>query len=239
MENKKILFKLEKLIKLLKEYENLYLKSVDQVDPKFPVKNHAKLNNLENQISVFVTFLKPIILKHSNSIKKKYLYGHNPDLYREVIDYNEFDRKINYIEITLQDLEEIRSIVKQQIGDIREIKTPEERDCWYENEQLRFRLADGGTDQFDFSKAKIARKLFEAFWFLWMGDRKEEYSREQIIKKYKELHNEDLKISKIGEIVSNIRQPIINPKKLIKDRIELKFNKQRGLWIFKIFPLSS
>lgn len=117
------------------------------------------------------------------------------------------------------------------------ISTPQERDYYYEDKQLKFNLEGGGDDQFDFSKAEISRKLFESFWYLWKGDGKGEYTREQVVKKYKELHKEELSIGKIGEIVSNIRASIINPKPVINGRIKWKFEPRKSLWIFKISPL--
>ena len=95
--------------------------------------------------------------------------------------------------------------------------SPAERDQWYEDGQLKFRLKSGGIDQSDFSKAATSKKLFETFWRLWSEDGKGEYSRSQIAQKYKELFHEDLIIGKIGEIVSNIRSSMINPKPTIKD----------------------
>lgn len=116
---------------------------------------------------------------------------------------------------------------------------PKDRDYWYEGEQLKFRLAGGGTDQFDFSKAKKSRKMFETFWTLWNSDASGEYQVNQIITKYKELFKETLESGRIGEIVSNIRPSIINPKPLIKDRIEWRYVHKNKTWIFKISPLNS
>lgn len=120
-----------------------------------------------------------------------------------------------------------------------EEKHPKDRDYWYEDRQLKFRLAGGGTDQFDFTKAEMSRKIFETFWTLWNSSASGEYQVSQVISKYNELFKETLESGRIGEIVSNIRASIINPKPVIKDRLEWRFDRKNKSWIFKISPLNS
>ena len=114
------------------------------------------------------------------------------------------------------------------------VSFPEERPYWYEMGQLHFRLADGSTDQLDFSKAPISRKIFEAFWSLWVTDNKGEYTAEEIVKKYKEIHRETFEASKVGERVSNARTTIVNRKVTIRDRVVWEYNKTSNKWIFKL-----
>jgi hypothetical protein len=115
---------------------------------------------------------------------------------------------------------------------------PMNRSFNYENSQLRFRLSDGSTDQFDFSKAIKSRIIFETFWELWKKDNSGEYSIKQVAESYK-LVTSNIKVdsdllSRIGEIVSNVRSTIIEPKDKIKDNIEWHFERKRGIWIFRI-----
>jgi hypothetical protein len=117
-------------------------------------------------------------------------------------------------------------------------KVNNQRDYWYENDQLKFKLANGEVDQLDFSTTIILKKLFIVFWYLWNSDGAGRYTYNQIVSKYKELNNEDLEISRIGEIVANIRASIINRKPLIKGRLEWKFDRKSGTWIFKIIPFN-
>lgn len=112
---------------------------------------------------------------------------------------------------------------------------PIDRQYIYENQRLIFKLTDGSSDQLDFSKAKIMRKMFEAFYELWKKDSKGEYNVGEISKSYKRVNNKELDTStEIGEIVSNIRSTIIYPKYHIRELIEWKYNRARGLWIFRI-----
>lgn len=117
------------------------------------------------------------------------------------------------------------------------IDAPIDRKYWYANRQLQFRMTDGGVDGFDFSKAEISRKLFEAFYDLWKSDGVGDYAVADIAKIYKKLHHEDLIVGRIGEIVSNIRPSIINPKTSISKGIEWRSKRTGSRWIFKIHPL--
>lgn len=117
------------------------------------------------------------------------------------------------------------------------VDAPIDRKYWYDNRKLQFRLADESIDSFDFSKAEISRKLFEVFYELWKGDGIGEYAVVDIAQRYKKLHHEELATNSIGEIVSNIRASIINPKPTISKGIEWRFKRKGSLWIFKIHPL--
>lgn len=119
-----------------------------------------------------------------------------------------------------------------------DIQIPEGKDYIYQNRQLFFRLVDGGIDEFDFSKAKIARDVFETFYNLWIADGIGSYSVKDVVKKFRIMFKgEELSESRIGEIVSNIRASIINPKPTISDRIEWRYDRHDKKWIFKIFSL--
>ena len=112
---------------------------------------------------------------------------------------------------------------------------PIDRSYMYENAQLMFRLSDGSTDQLDFSRADKSRMMFEAFWDLWKKDNSGEYTIKQICDSYKRVNKEDLEmVTKIGETVTNIRSTILEPKHRIKDNIEWRFDRKRGVWIFRI-----
>lgn len=117
------------------------------------------------------------------------------------------------------------------------VDAPIDRKYWYDNRKLQFRLVDGSIDSFDFSKAEISRKLFEAFYELWRADGSGEYLITEVAQIYKKLHHEDLIVGRIGEIVSNIRHSIINPKTSISKGIEWRSNGKGSRWIFKIHPL--
>ena len=119
------------------------------------------------------------------------------------------------------------------------IQIPEGMGYLYNNGQLFFRLVDGSIDSFNFSGAKISRKVFETFFNLWRKDGVGTYKKNEIIKEYKKFfNNEDISANRIGEIVSNIRPSIIKPKVLISDRIEWRFDRKNDQWIFKISPMS-
>ena len=72
----------------------------------------------------------------------------------------------------------------------KQIVPPEDRDYWYENYQLYIKLANGSYDEFDFSKAKLSRKIFETFWALWNRDGAGEYTVKQISERYKKICKE-------------------------------------------------
>lgn len=112
------------------------------------------------------------------------------------------------------------------------IQSPDQRNFWYESQQLKFKLKDGSFDQVDFSKAKTSRELFEAFWHLWKAGGSGEYSRQQIANMYQKLFDKDLQLDRIGEIVSNIRKSMINP--VLTNLIEWKWDRKKNAWIFKI-----
>lgn len=127
-------------------------------------------------------------------------------------------------------------IVTQAQVHTKIIQAPIERDYWYEGGQLKFKLADGSIDQLDFSKARVSKKLFEAFWSLWQSDGTGRYSSAIVIQTYMKLHKgEELGAGRIGEIVSNIRPSIINPKITLKNRLEWQFDRKTNEWIFKVF----
>lgn len=112
---------------------------------------------------------------------------------------------------------------------------PMDRLYIYENSQLIFRLTDGSTDQFDFSRAEKSRKMFEAFWELWKSDESGEYTIKRICEMYKKINKEVLEqTTKIGETVTNIRTTIIEPKHRIKDNIEWHYDRKNQTWIFRI-----
>jgi hypothetical protein len=114
---------------------------------------------------------------------------------------------------------------------------PQDQKYFYDHDTkaLIFQLSGGSSDQFDFSRAKISRKVFEAFWNLWKKNNNGEYSRDEVCAMYKKLHNEPILPARVGEIVSNIRSTIINPKILIKDKLEWGFDQDKQCWIFRIF----
>lgn len=119
-----------------------------------------------------------------------------------------------------------------------QIKALIDRDYWYEDKQLRFRLKNGAIDQFDFSKAKVSRKIFETFFTLWQNDGVGTYRVGDIVKEYSKIFKKEyLLANRIGEIVSNIRASIINPKSLISNRIEWQFDRKNKQWIFRISSL--
>ncbi len=113
---------------------------------------------------------------------------------------------------------------------------PQQRDFWYENRQLRFKLSGGATDQLDFSKGEKSRKVFETFWELWNSNYTGEFDLNTIQAKFKEKFNEES--PNIGSIVSNIRAAIINPKTFINERIIWKYNRRTQKWLFSILPLN-
>lgn len=126
-------------------------------------------------------------------------------------------------------------MVSPESNGSQNIKVPQERDYWYEDNQLKFRLANGGVDQFDFSKAEKSQKVFETFWDLWNGNSAGEYTLIDVRSKYKEKFKTEA--PDIGIIVSNVRASIINPKTMVKDRIDWRYNRKNKKWIFKILPL--
>jgi len=113
------------------------------------------------------------------------------------------------------------------------ISSQQQRPFWYENRQLFFKLANGSVESLDFSKAEQSRKIFEAFFYL-SSDGVGKYTSDKIALKYKQLHKGELEVSRIGELVSNVRDKIVKPKVSISDRIEWKFDKSSGEWIFKL-----
>lgn len=235
MEDINTLRKLKTFYSLLKEYRDVYGKSLDDIIPDYPIKNHSLLEEKEEKLASLLAILNPVISKYSSGreMASPYFSG-TADIYGNAIANNIAIWKGKFIHAALQDLIMIIALLDNNIKENKKNYTPEERNYWYEDKQLKFRLKDGSTDQFDFSKAEISRKIFETFWYLWKSEGKGEYSKEEIIKKYKNLFKEELLNTKISEIVSNIRASIINPKETINNRIIWKFNKQKTLWIFKI-----
>jgi len=165
------------------------------------------------------------------------------DVYDLEIEYK--DNKYNY-SVTVG-LKETNSLSNETIRERFKLANtrsifvmPTDRSYTYENSQLIFRLTDGSTDQFDFSRAEKSRKMFEAFYDLWKKDNSGEYSIEQICRSYKQINKEPLEqTTKIGETVTNIRTTIIEPKHRIKDNVEWRFERKLGTWIFKIMMKSS
>ncbi|MFZ5534606.1 MAG: hypothetical protein ACOY3M_00400 [Patescibacteria group bacterium] len=160
------------------------------------------------------------------------------DVYDLEIEYK--DNKYNY-SVTIA-LKETNSLSNETIRERFKLSstrslfvTPTDRSYTYENSQLIFRLTDGSTDQFDFSRADKSRKMFEAFWDLWKKDNTGRYTIKQICESYKLVNKEEIEVvTKIGETVTNIRSTIIEPKHRIKDNVEWQFDRKKNLWIFRI-----
>lgn len=145
-------------------------------------------------------------------------------------------RGLHFVVISRKKAEEW--ISKQNIGE--HIEIPLGRDYFYENKHLKFKLADGSVDSFDFSNSKVGYPIFETFWQLWKANSKGEYTNDEIKRKYKELFKNDLDVSRLGEIISNLRSSIINRRPLIRNRIVWLHTRKKvdGKWIFKVFPLN-
>jgi len=161
------------------------------------------------------------------------------DIYYLEVEYK--NDKYNYnVTLALKNSELISSdYIREQlhVGLSKKsmVVLPIDRTYVYENAQLMFRLSDGSTDQLDFSRAEKSRMMFEAFWDLWKKDTSGEYTVTQICQSYKRVNKEELEmVTKIGETVTNIRSTILEPKHRIKDNIEWRFDRKRGVWIFRI-----
>ncbi len=116
MKNNQTLALLKKLKELFELYEDLYTRSVNQITPEFPVRNGSMLQEIEMQIASYLTNLAPIIIRYSSFAKKKYLYGDNPDIYRESIGHNDYKRKIGFINKSLQDLDSMVGLIGEEIS---------------------------------------------------------------------------------------------------------------------------
>src|SRR5690606_39103903 len=80
----------------------------------------------------------------------------------------------------------------------KKIKTPTDRDSWYENKRFHLKMADDSWLQANFNKSKSMYKTFETFWNLWQSDGKGEYTRDQFAKKFKQLYGETPASDKAG-----------------------------------------
>ncbi|MFC1710404.1 hypothetical protein ACFL0F_01965 [Patescibacteria group bacterium] len=114
---------------------------------------------------------------------------------------------------------------------------PPGRDCIYENQTLFIKLKDGSSYPTNFSSAEKSRKVFEAFWTLWKVSGTKSYSRDEIVKNYKKIHNETIEHRGIAVTISNIRGTFIEGKPL-QSRITWKYDNKTQAWIFQILPLN-
>lgn len=117
---------------------------------------------------------------------------------------------------------------------------PSDRNYWYENWVLHFMSSNGDDSQvIDFSSARVSRKLFEAFWYLWENDQERigEYSKDEVAKAYGLINNNDtIAHNRIAEIISNIRSTKIDilEKEVIAKRIVWYVDKYSQKCIFRI-----
>jgi hypothetical protein len=130
--------------------------------------------------------------------------------------------------------ERFRMLNSTQKEQVSKVRPPEERDFYYENGILHFRLATGEWDGIDFSKALVMKKVFETFWYYWQESGAGQLEPQKLIKKYKELFKESIDRHRIAVIVSNIRASMLNPKKNLLSRVVWKYDKASGNWIFRI-----
>lgn len=119
-----------------------------------------------------------------------------------------------------------------------QIKHPKNRDSWLEDKQLKFRLANGGIDQLDFTSAPVQWPIFEGFYKLWKADGKGEYSTEKVVNSCSKCFGNSVDRRYISTNVSNIKNKKIKGRSF-ETRIIWEFSKSKNLWLFEILPLNS
>lgn len=110
-----------------------------------------------------------------------------------------------------------------------------EQSVVYQNKVLFFKLGDGTHDSIDFSNAPEIRKVFECLWELRKRTSHDTFKPLDIINIYQELFGKDIDRHFIASQISHIRSTKINPKPHLKQRFQIKFDKDTESWHSTLF----
>lgn len=102
----------------------------------------------------------------------------------------------------------------------------------YQNQVLFFKLGDDTPDSIDFSAADELRKIFESFWELKKRTAKTNFEPQEVVSMYKELFDKDIERHYLASQISNLRTTKIKPKRLLRQRFKIDFDKASQSWIF-------
>lgn len=108
----------------------------------------------------------------------------------------------------------------------------------YENGELQLIRQDGTPCTLDFSKAEEYRPVFESFFLLYRDGNKRLFSRDELLKKYKELTKKDISWREFIKQKSSIVGKMISPKPCLKNRIVWEHDNETDMYRFEILPLS-
>lgn len=113
-----------------------------------------------------------------------------------------------------------------------------QRDYIYENGELHITLKNGSNCTLDLSKAHILRPVFESFFYLFHEGNSTLFTKEEVLKKYRELSRNEIDWRVLIKRKSSIVGKMINTKDCLKKRISWKYDNKEKKYKFEILPLS-
>ncbi len=112
------------------------------------------------------------------------------------------------------------------------------RDYFYGSSELHIKQRDDTPCTLDFSKSPILRPVFETFYYLYNDGKTNLFTKEELIKKYRELTGKDISWTVFMNRKSSICGKMINTKACLKRRINWEYDSKEKKHRFEILPLS-